>query len=64
MTISESQRRTLDLLAESAGWRWADVEAVSQDLFGEDVAGLNAGQALQLRQLMAAIATYQAEAGE
>lgn len=61
MTITESQRRTLDLMAESAGWGWADVETLSQDLFREDVAGLSAGQA---RRLMAVIAEYQAESGE
>lgn len=45
MTITESQRRTLDLMAESAGWNWSDVEALSQDIFGECVAGLTNKQA-------------------
>ncbi len=45
MTISEQQRRTLDLMAESAGWRWADVEQLSQQLCGECVAGLTHRQA-------------------
>lgn len=45
MTITENQRRTLDLMAESAGWNWADVEALSQDIFGECVAGLTNKQA-------------------
>lgn len=45
MSITESQRRTLDLMAESAGWNWADVEALSQQLCGECVAGLTHRQA-------------------
>ncbi len=45
MTITESQRRTLDLMAESAGWGWADVEALAQELCGEVVAGLTHRQA-------------------
>jgi hypothetical protein len=45
MTITENQRRTLDLMAESAGWTWADVEALSQDLCGEAVSGLTHRQA-------------------
>lgn len=48
MTITESQRRTLDLMAESAGWNWADVEALSQEVYGECVAGLSEGQARRL----------------
>ena len=48
MTIRESQRRTLDLMAESAGWNWSDVEQLSQELFGEDVAGLNRQQGYRL----------------
>lgn len=53
MTIRESQRRTLDLAAESAGWNWADVEALAQEMYGECVAGLTKGQADELRQAMA-----------
>ena len=49
MTITESQRRTLDLMAESAGWNWSDVEALSQDMFGDCVAGLSNRQAVQLQ---------------
>jgi hypothetical protein len=45
MTITESQRRTLDLMAESAGWNWADVEALSQEAYSECVAGLSVRQA-------------------
>ena len=45
MTITESQRRTLDLMAESAGWNWADVEELSQDMFSEQVSGLSHRQA-------------------
>lgn len=45
MTIRESQRRTLDLMADAAGWNWADVEALSQEMYGECVAGLTKGQA-------------------
>lgn len=44
MTITQDQRRTLDLMAESAGWSWADVEAYAFDLFREPVAGLSASQ--------------------
>lgn len=49
MTITENQRRTLDLMAESAGWNWADVEHLSQDVFGECVAGLTYEQAFDLQ---------------
>lgn len=45
MTISESQRRTLELMAESAGWHWADVEALAQEMCGECVGGLTRRQA-------------------
>jgi hypothetical protein len=45
MTITENQRRRLDLMAESAGWNWADVEALSQEMFREVVAGLSMKQA-------------------
>lgn len=45
MTITESQRRTLDLMAESIGWNWADVEQLSHDMTGEPVAGLTHRQA-------------------
>ena len=48
MTITENQRRTLDLMAESAGWSWADVEAFAFDIFREPVAGLSEGQARRL----------------
>lgn len=54
MTITEKQRRTLDLMAESAGWNWADVEALSQQLFGECVAGLSNWQAVRLQDAMPA----------
>ena len=53
MTITEAQRRTLDLMAESAGWNWADVEALSDAAFGECVAGLTEPQADELQVLMA-----------
>ena len=45
MTITESQRRTLDLMAESAGWSWADVEQLARDMCGEYVSGLTEEQA-------------------
>lgn len=48
MSITEQQRRTLDLMAESAGWNWADVEQLSQQEFGECVAGLSFTQAHQV----------------
>ena len=48
MTITESQRRTLGLMAESAGWRWSDVEALSDVMFGTCVAGLTEAQARHL----------------
>jgi hypothetical protein len=48
MTITERQRRTLDLMAESAGWNWSDVEALSLTMFGECVAGLGRQQAYRL----------------
>ena len=48
MTITENQRRTLDLMAESAGWNWADVEALSRELFSECVSGLSKQQAYKL----------------
>lgn len=60
MTITESQRRTLDLMAESAGWSWRDVEEASLAMFDEHVSGLTQGEA---RKLMAVIAEYQAEGG-
>lgn len=52
MTITEAQRRTLDLMAESAGWTWADVEALSAELFGECVAGLSNQQAVRLQDAL------------
>ena len=61
MTISEQQRRTLDLMAESAGWSWHDVEEQSQKMFGESVSGLSSAQA---QRLMAVLAKYQEEAGD
>ena len=48
MTITENQRRTLDLMAESAGWNWSDVEAMAWDMFRESVAGLSEAQARRL----------------
>lgn len=48
MTITENQRRTLDLMAESAGWNWSDVESVSQHMFEECVSGLSEAQARRL----------------
>jgi len=45
MSITESQRRTLDLMAESAGWSWSDVEALSHQVFRETVAELTFQQA-------------------
>lgn len=53
MTITENQRRTLDLLAESAGWNWADVEQLSMAMFGECVAGLTEAQAVRLQDAVA-----------
>lgn len=61
MTISEQQRRTLDLLAESAGWNWADVEALSQQEFGECVAGLTYRQAFDLQDWILATAPWRAD---
>ena len=48
MTITEQQRRLIDLVAEGAGWSWADVEALSWALFDEVVAGLTERQADEL----------------
>ena len=48
MTITENQRRTLDLMAESAGWNWSDVETTAYLMFGESVAGLTEAQANRL----------------
>lgn len=48
MNISESQRRTLDLMAENIGWSWRNIEDVSEDMFGECVAGLSSAQARRL----------------
>lgn len=48
MTITETQRRTLDVYAEDAGWSWADVEAMAEQLYGECVAGLSEQQAAAL----------------
>lgn len=45
MSITESQRRALDVTAEAIGWNWADVEILSELLFSECVAGLTAGKA-------------------
>lgn len=63
MTITEDQRRTLDLMAESAGWNWSDVEAMSDAAFGECVAGLSRRQADELMQHMADVESA-AEADE
>ena len=52
MTITENQRRTLDLMAESIGWSWADVEQLSDILFGECVAGLSWEQADKLMRAL------------
>ena len=51
--ITESQRRTLDLMAESAGWGWADVEELSHGLFRTTVSGLTKGQANKVMQALA-----------
>lgn len=61
MTITESQRRTLDLMAESAGWSWADVEALAQEMFRECVAGLNKHQAYRLLDDLAAEDEFNAD---
>lgn len=53
MTITESQRRTLDLMAESAGWGWADVEELAQQMYRTTVSGLTKGQANKLMQALA-----------
>lgn len=53
MTISESQRRTLDLMAESAGWGWADVEELAQQMYRTTVSGLTKGQANKVMQALA-----------
>jgi hypothetical protein len=55
MTITENQRRTLDLMAESAGWNWADVEELSYQMFKATVSGLTFGQARRLGDQIAAI---------
>lgn len=53
MTITEQQRRTLDLMAESAGWGWADVEELAQQMYRTTVSGLTKGQANKLMQALA-----------
>ena len=53
MTISESQRRTLDLMAESAGWGWADVEELAYQMYRTTVSGLTKGQANKVMQVIA-----------
>ena len=58
MNISENQRRTLDLMAESAGWSWADVEELAQQMYRTTVSGLTKGQA---NKVMQALADAQAE---
>ena len=58
MTITENQRRTLDLMAESAGWGWADVEELAQQMYRTTVSGLTKGQA---NKVMQALADAQAE---
>jgi hypothetical protein len=52
MTITENQRRTLDLMAESAGWNWHDIEWLANDLFSETVAGLSKRQGDRLIEEM------------
>ena len=53
MNISENQRRTLDLMAESAGWNWADVEELAQQMYRTTVSGLTKGQANKVMQALA-----------
>lgn len=53
MTITENQRRTLDLMAESAGWGWADVEELAQQMYRTTVSGLTKGQANKVMQALA-----------
>lgn len=53
MTITEDQRRTLDLMAESAGWSWADVEELAQQMYRTTVSGLTKGQANKVMQVIA-----------
>ena len=53
MNISENQRRTLDLMAESAGWSWADVEELAQQMYRTTVSGLTKGQANKVMQALA-----------
>lgn len=48
MSVTESQRRMLDLAAEEAGWTWADVEALAELEFRDCVAGLSAKDAERL----------------
>ena len=62
MTISESQRRTLDLMAESAGLSWADVEELAQQMYRTTVSGLTKGQANKVMQALAAPAACTAPA--
>ena len=53
MTITENQRRTLDLMAESAGWGWADVEELAHQMYCTTVSGLTKGQANKVMQALA-----------
>jgi len=53
VNISENQRRTLDLMAESAGWSWADVEELAQQMYRTTVSGLTKGQANKVMQALA-----------
>ena len=53
MTITEQPRRTLDLMAESAGWGWADVEELAQQMYCTTVSGLTKGQANKVMQTLA-----------
>ena len=55
MTITESQRRTLDLMAESAGWGWADVEALSQEMYHRQVVALKRRQADEVMRELAEV---------
>lgn len=53
MTITERQRRILDIVADGLGWNWSDVETMAELMFGECVAGLTEYQAARLLDAMA-----------
>ena len=40
-------------MAESAGWGWADVEELAQQMYRTTVSGLTKGQANKLMQALA-----------